>query len=214
MRRALGLSVQPASAPDRRGVSPEVAGHSPAHRRHFSRDGEVPVTVVHHDDGPGTNKLEAARQALGEQRAARERAEQLLGEARATVHDLQTKLVHEQMARDDAVRRAEEKCQAVQDALQCAQEELATERAARRQIEQERDDANLAHQQAEERLRAVMADRQNADRPANAKSSLAIGPSSDSDKVNVRRRRRQAKASQSDSEFVEWWKPGWRDRFR
>jgi len=45
-----------------------------------------------HDDGVGTNKLDAIRQALCEQIASREQAEQLLQEARATIQALQTKL--------------------------------------------------------------------------------------------------------------------------
>ena len=37
----------------------------------------------------------------------------------------------------------------------------------------------------------------------------------DGDKVErARRRGRPAKSDQSEAEFVEWWKPGWRDRIR
>ena len=148
MRRALGLNDQrltlghepPPSAP---------TGTSAAHpqRRRFVRDGDVPVTVVHreHDHGAGTNKLDAAQQALREQMAARERAEQLLQEARAAIQALETKLAHERIATEEAVRRSEDERQAIQD-------ELTTERAARQQADQERDLAIAAHQKAEERL--------------------------------------------------------------
>jgi hypothetical protein len=30
----------------------------------------------------------------------------------------------------------------------------------------------------------------------------------------TRRRGRPAKVRNQESEFVEWWKPGWRDKFR
>lgn len=67
------------------------------YRRRFARDGDVPVTVVHvhvhdHDDGAGINGIDAARQALREQVAAREQAEPLLQEARTTIQTLETKL--------------------------------------------------------------------------------------------------------------------------
>ena len=40
-------------------------------------------------------------------------------------------------------------------------------------------------------------------------------PSAGGDKVEQPRRRgRPAKSDQSEAEIVEWWKPGWRDRFR
>src|SRR3954470_875177 len=92
MRRALGLNEQPVQAAERTPSSPSATGtHRP--QRRFVRDGEVPVTVVRraHDDGAGTNMLEAARQALREQITVRERTEQLLQEAQATIRDLQTK---------------------------------------------------------------------------------------------------------------------------
>src|SRR5271165_3919775 len=83
MRRALGLRDQPSSAPEP-GSPPATTGTAAhPHRRRFVRDGEVPVSVVHHDDGARTNKLDAARQALREQMAAREQAERLLEEARS-----------------------------------------------------------------------------------------------------------------------------------
>ena len=88
---------------------------------------------MHHDDGIGTNKLDAVQQALREQIASREHAEKLLQQARVTLQDLQTKLAHERMAKDEADRRAEDERHAIE-------EMLAAERAAREQAEQERDE--------------------------------------------------------------------------
>ena len=128
-------------------------------RRRFVRDGEVPVSVIHRDqsDASGTNALEAARQALREQVAAREHAEHLLQEAQATIHDLQTKLAHERLARDEAIQRADGEKQIVEQALQRVQEELAAERANRQKAEQQRDEAVAARQEAEERLLEMLA---------------------------------------------------------
>jgi hypothetical protein len=151
MRRALGLQEQPSSAPDRMPPSPANTGAPHPHRRHhFVRDGEVPISLVHHDDGAGTNKLDAARQALREQTTAREHAEQLLQEARATVQTLETQLAHERIAKEEAVRQVEDERQRVVD-------ELAAERVARQQAEQERDEATARRQEAVERLREIMA---------------------------------------------------------
>ena len=47
--------------------------------------------------------------------------------------------------------------QVVEQALQRVQDELATERGCRQKAEQERDDAIAARQEAEERLREVLA---------------------------------------------------------
>ena len=142
MRRALGLRETSSSAPQSAPSSAPVGAARP-HRHRFVRDGEVPVTVVHHDhdDGSGINKIAAARQALHEQVAARERAEHLLQEARTTIQTLETKLAHERIGKDEALRRLED--------------ELAEERTARQQAEQDRDIAIAARHDAEERLHEV-----------------------------------------------------------
>jgi hypothetical protein len=91
MRHALGLH----------GDAPPQSSNSGSHpqRRRFVRDGEVPVTVIHREhqsDGEhGTNQLQAARQAIRLQAAARDRAERMLAEAQATIRDLQVQLAHE-----------------------------------------------------------------------------------------------------------------------
>ena len=127
MRRALGLhdTSQTQTIPLPAGTSP---GASHPQRRRFVRDGEVPVAVIHRDHGhaPGTNALEAARQALREQVGAREHAEQLLHEAQGTIHDLQTKLAHERLARDEAVQRVDNEKQVLELALQRLREEQRT----------------------------------------------------------------------------------------
>jgi hypothetical protein len=215
MRHALGLrnTSQTQAMPLPTTPSP---GASRPPRRHFVRDGEVPVTVVHRDQGDvsGTNVLEAARQALREQVAAREHAEHLLQEAQATIHDLQTKLAHERLATDEAVQRVDSEKQIVEQALQGAREQLAAERDGRQKVEQERDDAIAARQKAEERMRDVLADK-GARKLSPASSMPTNDPAGGSDKVKqTRRRGRPAKPDQSEAEFVEWWKPGWRDRLR
>src|SRR3954468_9703022 len=133
MRRALGLrntsQTQAISLP----AAPSASISHPQRRR-FVRDGEVPVSVIHRDQGgaSGTNALEAARQTLREQVVAREHAEHLLQEAQATIHDLQTKLAHERLARDEAIQRADGEKQVVELTLQRVREELAAEREFRR----------------------------------------------------------------------------------
>jgi hypothetical protein len=154
MRRALGLGGQPSLAPGNAPPTPVAAGtHRPAHR--FIRDGELPVTVLHRDqdDGATLNKLEAARQALREQVAAREHAEQLLQEAQVTIRDLQTKLAHERLASDEAVRRVEGEVQTMRQALQTIENEVATQRVALVRAERDRDQAIAGRQKALERSR-------------------------------------------------------------
>jgi hypothetical protein len=134
MRCALGLRDQPSSAPKPRSPPATTGTAAHPHRRRFVRDGEVPVSVVHHDDWAGTSKLDAARQALRVQMAAREQAERLLEEARVTIQALETQMAHERIANEEAVRQAEDERQAIEH-------QLAKERAARQQAEQERDEA-------------------------------------------------------------------------
>jgi hypothetical protein len=242
MRRALGLGDQTSSAPV---YIPPSAAPTGTHRppRRFIQDGEVPVSIVSrdHGDGIGTNKLDAARQALREQLAAREHVEQLLREAQATVRDLQTKLADERIAKDEAVHRAEGEVQTIRDALLAAQHELANERADRQQAEQERDRAVVARRKAEQRLHEVTAV-QKAQKPPMAAARATRRPVIDADPVEraagatevvgtrsdtavttgsadgtvkqARRRGRPPKAAQAGLDFVEWWKPGWRERLR
>jgi len=227
MRRALGLhNASPTQ--DRPVPSPAAPGASTSQRRRFVRDGEVPVSVIHRDqdDGVNTNKLDATRQALREQIEARERAEHLLHEAQATIRDLQTKLAHEKLARDEAIQRVVSDKQVVEQALQRAQEELAVERDCRQKAEQERDEVAVACQEAEERLREtlVIQDALKASQalprpPHDPQATRRQGKSMPTTEQSAgveqpRRRGRPAKSDQSETEIVEWWKPGWRNRIR
>ena len=113
MRHALGLDR------DARPVSQST--HSPNssnglhQRRHFARDGDVPVTMVHSDSGSRFQQLDAARQALRQQTAAREEAERALADARNTIHDLETKLGHERLAKDELTQQTDAERQKVED---------------------------------------------------------------------------------------------------
>ncbi len=216
MRRALGLNDQPSTSGHAAPTASSGASLAQPQRRRFARDSDVAVTVVHrdHDEGSGRNKLDVARQALSEQTAARERAEHLLQEALATIHDLQTKLAHERLARDEAVQRADSENQVVGQALQSVRKELAAERDGRQKVEQERDDAIAARQEAEKRAREVLAAK-DARSSVISETKPEIEPSVGGDKQKQARRRvRPAKSDQSAAGFVEWWKPGWRERIR
>ena len=100
--------------------------------------------MVHSDSGSRFQQLDAARQALRQQTAAREEAERLLADARNTIHDLETKLGHERLANDEAAHRTSAEKRQIDEALTAVQEELATERAMRVRAESERDEAVVA----------------------------------------------------------------------
>jgi septal ring factor EnvC (AmiA/AmiB activator) len=187
MRQALGLNslASPQTASEH---PPTLTNGSHPQRRRFVRDGEVPVTVLHrehHPDGEtGINQLDATRQALRSETAARERAERSLEEAQTTIRDLQTKLAHERLAKDEADARAETDRQALQQSLQSVQAALATERQARRNT----------------RDKAV---------------PTIVGTASVENGTDIPRRRgRPPKVEQQDSDVVEWWVPGWQEKFR
>src|SRR4029077_12177412 len=118
------LHENPPLRPSTDHPTPQMNGMHPQRRR-FVRDGEVPVTVVHRELRPdvaaGTNQLEAARQAIRSQAAARERAERLLEEAKTSLRDFQTKLAHERLAKDEALQSAERTEAARQDVLRTLQ---------------------------------------------------------------------------------------------
>jgi hypothetical protein len=112
------------------------------HRR-FVRDGEVPVTILHHEhnEGCGTNKLDEARKALQDQIAACEHAERQLQEAQAAIENLQTHLAHERIAAHEATQKAEAAGLEIEQTLQATREELDAERHAHQQAKQQRDQA-------------------------------------------------------------------------
>ena len=206
MRRALGLDRETSSIPHPTN-SPNPS-NGPHQRRHFARDGDVPVTMVHSDSGSRLQQLDAARQALRQQTAAREEAERLLADARNTIHDLETKLGHERLANDEVAQRTSAEKRQIEEALTAVQEELATERAMRVRAERERDEAVVATQTAEQRLRQRTA----------VKAALPPPAPFPSDQPPRRRGRPPKVARQDvapdDSEIVEWWSPGWQEKYR
>ena len=206
MRRALGLDREPSR------VSQLTHSPNPSNglhqRRQFARDGDVPVTMVRSDSGSRLQQLDAARQAIRQQTAAREEAERLLADARNTIHDLETKLGHERLARDEVAQRISAERLQIEEALTAVQEELATERAMRARAERTRDEAAVATQTAEQRLRQRTAVKAVLPPPAPFPSEQP-----------PRRRGRPPKVARQDvapddSEIVEWWSPGWQEKYR
>lgn len=223
MRRALGLgNPSPGKAQT---VHPVAPGNAHTHRRHFVRDGEVPVTVVHHEDAGGRNKFDEARLALRDQIAAREHAERQLQDALAAIETLRTQLAHERMAKEEALGQAKDQRSQIE-------RQLDEERAARQQALQERDAAIAGRKEAEERLRQIMnaqvvpapakapqrgrkpAASNPSDRGADRGSAIS-DPMPVAGAATVRKRRgRPPSVKEPETGFIEWWKPGWRERLR
>jgi hypothetical protein len=220
MRRALGLQDESSPRPQPNHSAPAFNGsHRTPHR--FVRDGEVPVVHLdqHPHGEPGGNQLEAARQTIRSLTAAREHAERSLEQAQTTIRDLRTKLAHERLARDESVARAGTEKQAAEQ----AQAELVVERAARQQAEGRLAEALECRPQAE-----VVPSRGGPGRKVGrARTASAPGPAIDAEPegtggngmtaptTQARRRGRPPKVSQpDDAEYVEWWKPGWKERLR
>jgi hypothetical protein len=207
MRRALGLEGHPSTAPAHQ---PSTAAPNGVHRGHrrFVRDGEVPVTILHHEhnEGSGTNKLDEARKALQDQIAAREHAERQLQEAQAAIENLQTHLAHERIAAHEATQKAEAAGLEIEQTLRATREELDGERHAHQQAKQQRDQAVAACQVAEDRLGDAMGS-QNVQTPRGT----ARHPKASSSAQKPRLRPAKAAEPDTESEFVEWWTPGWRN---
>jgi len=190
MRRALGLQGETSSPAKPATPSPQLTVVHPQRRR-FVRDGEVPVTMVHREHGQDessiSSQLDVTRRTLKDQTAAREQAERTLAEAQALIRDLQTKLAHERIARDEAIARLEKEREALREALAKTEGELATER-------------ERARETVIEPVEFVGADAEMAETaPALRKG---------------RRRRPVQSGEHRESEIVEWWLPGWQDRYR
>jgi hypothetical protein len=243
MRRALGLQDETSPRPHPNHSASAVNGsHRPPHR--FVRDGEVPVVHLdHHPHGePGANQLDAARQTIRSLTAAREHAERSLEQAQTTIRDLRTKLAHERLARDEAVARAGTERHAAEQAQtelaaeraarQHAEGQLAEALECRPGPEDRRNHVVTAQQpsQAPSRARpgrkvgragAAPSVAIDAEPEANGEDGTivrkAVREATRSDvaqPTQARRRGRPPKISQPEAEFVEWWKPGWKDRFR
>jgi hypothetical protein len=148
MRRALGLQDASPRSKGEYQPTPTIATRRPP--RHFVRDGEVPVTVIHRDhrrDDPFGSNLDTIRQALAGQTTAKEHAERSLEQTQATIRDLQTQLAYERLAKDEALeaaRRAVGETRAAQQTLRTVQDELLDERLARQNAEQEREEVMTA----------------------------------------------------------------------
>jgi len=203
MRRALGLGSEGPTQPAPMASPPTPAMGLHPQRRRFVRDGEVVVQHKEHSAAgeTGTNQLAAARQALREQFAAREEAERALAEVQSTIRDLQTKLAHERLARDETVNRAEAARQAAEQALQAVREELESERARRLQAE-EKSAATQEHLHESPRQADLL-------EPAPAPRRRGRPP-----KVRQPEPVTEPAEGQDQADFVEWWVPGWQDRFR
>jgi hypothetical protein len=248
MRHALGLHGDTPRRSTSSGSQPQ--------RRRFVRDGEVPVTVIrrdHQPDGePGTNQLDAARQAIRSEAAARERAERSLNEAQMTIRDLQTKLAHERLAKDEAletIRRLETGTQAAAYAQETAEVELAAERLARRNAEDALAEALDGHHAGDGRLRKrdapmawhapphrlvdgtgteqtaparldpkaepdVIGTSRTTVRPIARKRRIGAGARGTSTAETDSDRGRASGDGNGNSDIVEWWEPGWREKFR
>jgi hypothetical protein len=122
---------------------------------------------------------------------------------------LETKLGHERLARDEVTQRINAERLQIEEALTAVWEELATERAMRARAERERDEAAVATQTAEQRLRQRTA----------FKAVLPAPAPFPSDHQPLPRRGRPPKVARQevasdDSEIVEWWSPGWQEKYR
>jgi hypothetical protein len=203
-------------------------------RRRFVRDGEMPVAVIRRDHQPdgehGANQLDAARQAIRSEATAKERAERLLAEAQAMIRDLQTKLGHERLAKDEAletVRRLETETGVAAHAQETVAAELAAERLARRNADDALAEALAGRQEAQVRLRDAITVQETwmppdvpkgrADATRNRQTALSgIGTEATPDPNGTARlyRGQPAGDEKPESDIVEWWEPGWQERFR
>ena len=214
MRRALGLR-EPASPPAGPAQIRPAPNGSPRPHRRFIRDGEVPVEVVHHEGG-GINQLDAARQANRALATARDQAERQLAEAQTAIRDLETKLAHERLARDEAAQRAAAEREGNEKALHSAREGLDAECAARRVTEEQLAAALKRCTEAERRVEELMRSiqRQESAKPNGAHDHRAEAAERIAVPGRRRGRPRKNPEPESETEFVEWWKPGWKQQFR
>jgi hypothetical protein len=88
-----------------------------------------------------------------------------------------------------------------------AWQELETERALRLATAREHDQAILGRQAAEDLLRQAKEVRKIAGR------GITVAPA-EPPLAAPRRRGRPSKVNRDDIGFVEWWTPGWKDKYR
>jgi len=116
------------------------------------------------------------------------------------------------MARDEAIQRATTEKQANELALETVRAELSEARAARQQIEQrlQKLTARESWTTVEDPSMGFAGTTRGRGGDAGAETAV------EETQAPARRRGRPRKVSQlePDSDIVEWWKPGWQDRFR
>jgi len=157
------------------------------------------------------------------------------------IRDLQTKLAHERLSKDEVLQAAERAGadrEAAQRTLQTVQDELAAEHAARKQVEEALAEALEGRQTAERNLRRMagqepsqaslgepgpnvtetksdaVPERQIEGEPYTAALGLVRKRRKAARRTTEASRGRSTDVGAKDSEYVEWWKPGWKDRFR
>ena len=110
-----------------------------------------------------------------------------------------------------AREHAEHLLQEAQATIHDLQTKLAHERLARDEALQRADSEKQIVNQVLKGVREELA----TERDFRGSTEQERDPVGGSDKVEqARRRGRPAKSDRLETEFVEWWKPGWRDRSR
>jgi hypothetical protein len=152
-------------------------------------------------------------------------------------------LAHERIAQEEALRRLESEAQTIRKAIEATQDELIRERAVRQKAEHDRDRAIASRNEAEIRIRDIIgatsapqdvrSSRVGSTAPpspaqgeqeeirastsarprAKKPRTTALATNTDSDDAKARRGRRRSKVAKTESEIVEWWVPGWQEKF-
>lgn len=190
MRRALGLNgtLRPRQDTERADNQPRVQDRfTPAHRRRFVQDGDVPVAYVRRDApqpeltvrqpapaSPATARLQRVEAQLATETAARQQAERGFNEAQAALRDLRTKLGHADLARNEAVELLRREREANLTRVAALQEQIARQqdleaqlKAAQRDVsalQAQLQDERAERKAAEKALRAAEDARETAER--------------------------------------------------
>ena len=131
-------------------------------------------------------------------------------EAQEAIRALQTQLAHARLARDEAFQRADDEKHAADLALASLRAELLSVRTTLQQTERRLQRLQATEDPPGRRVGTTqrsMAD----DLPEGAEEPMAPEPP-----APTRRRGRPRKViePEPESDFVEWWKPGWKGQFR
>jgi len=239
MRRALGLNgtLRPRADSERIDQAPPMRSSdrfTPAHRRRFVQDGDVPVAYVRREQqveatirqpAPAnalSSRLERAEAAVAVETAARQLAERSLQDAQGTIRDLRTKLGHADLARNEAVealRRDRETHQTLradaQDRANRLQE--SEERIKSLQRELTALQGQLAEERSERRslekaLRSAQDARESAERlvqvlaePDDVPAPAARRPAAATKSAPKTARKNARVVQVSEPEPVKWW---------